>query len=390
MNGRKPALALVPDRFAHYRYPVFKLLSDEARNGVRVVIYADSREDFSRIKLVNEEYCNTNFQDGGILWKRIRSFYIRNICFWQTGLVKLSVSRDYEIIVYWGEAHRLSTWISAIVARVAGKKVAFWTHGIYGNEGFFKRKIRTWFYQLAHVLLVYGEHGKRQLSKAGLPANRLFVINNSLDVDAQLAVVRSFSEGKLAALRNRYCQKHERLLVFVGRLEESKRLDLLLHALSHMKSKGIAVRGLLIGDGTMKGQLQALTYELGVARDVIFYGECYEEEVVLPLLAVSDICVSPGEVGLTAMHALVCGTPVITHDDFSNQMPECEAIKVGESGGFFRRGDAEDLAEKLCACLSAIEKGEITSESCRKIIQNKYTPEFQRSVFYEAIRPLFS
>lgn len=390
MNGRKPALALVPDRFAHYRYPVFKLLSDEARNGVRVVIYADSREDVTRVKLVNEAYCNTNFQDGGILWKRIRSLYVRNICFWQTGLLKLSVSRDYRIIVYWGEAHRLSTWISAIIARMTGKKVVFWTHGIYGNEGFFKRKIRTWFYSLAHVLLVYGEHGKQQLSKAGLPANRLFVINNSLDVDAQLGVVRRFSEENLAALRNKYCQKYERLLVFVGRLEASKRLDLLLQALSHMKSMGFAVKALLIGDGAMKEQLQALTHEQGLAQHVIFYGECYEEEVVLPLLAASDICVSPGEVGLTAMHALVCGTPVITHDDFSNQMPECEAIKLGESGGFFRRGSAEDLAEKICACLSAIEKGEITSESCRRIIQHKYTPEFQRSVFFEAIGPLLS
>lgn len=50
----------------------------------------------------------------------------------------------------------------------------------------------------------------------------------------------------------------------------------------------------------------------------------------------ADLCVSPGNVGLTAMHSLVFGCPVITHNCFEWQMPEFEAIQPGITGDFLR------------------------------------------------------
>ncbi|BBM03888.1 glycosyltransferase [Microbulbifer sp. GL-2] len=289
-----------------------------------------------------------------------------------------------------GEAHRISTWISAIIARVAGKKIVFWTHGIYGNEGYFKRKFRVNFYRLANVLFLYGKHGVKQLTAAGIPKNKLFVINNSLDVQGQLQTIRKFQVEDLKLLRKSLCKDGDKLVVFVGRLEKAKRLDLLLNAVFILKNKSLKIKVVLIGNGNAFRELYDLANKLGILNAVIFYGSCYDDSVVLPILTVSDICVSPGEVGLTAMHSLICGTPVITHDDFSNQMPEFEAIKAGRSGVFFRKGCAEDLAAKISFCLDSVDKGEINEESCREVIKDEYTPEFQRSVFIEAVMPLFS
>lgn len=388
MINRAGDIALVPDRFALYRYPVFRLITQESPNGVAVVIFADPREDSSKVRLAPISYCNLDPEKGGIRWKSIRSYYFRNICFWQTGLQKLALDKKHKLIVYWGEAHRLSTWLSAILARLVGKKVVFWTHGIYGNEGRFKRKIRTLFYHLAHKVLLYGEHGKRQLELSSIPSERLHVINNSLNVKAQLRKIHSLDVATLNSVRRKICTEAEKLLIFVGRLEPQKNLDLLLEALAILRQKGRLVKVLLIGSGSERDSLTRKTSDLGLEGSVIFYGECYEDDVVIPLLAASDICVSPGEVGLTAMHALVCGTPVISHDDFPNQMPEFEAILPGKSGGFFRRGDAVDLANKISICFSEIESGDITAEKCREQIVSNYTPEFQTSVFYQAVEPL--
>ena len=44
--------------------------------------------------------------------------------------------------------------------------------------------------------------------------------------------------------------------------------------------------------------------------------------------------VSPGNVGLTAIHSLSYGTPVLTHNNFNNQMPEVESIQPGFNGYF--------------------------------------------------------
>lgn len=388
MRRKCSSIALVPDRFALYRYPVFKLISQGGQNGHRVVIYADTKEDPSKIKLVDIEYCNADLDAGGVIWRGIRSIYLGRVCFWQTGLLKLATSRACDVVVYWGEAHRLSTWFSVLLAKVFGKRVVFWTHGLYGKEGRLKRNIRVWFYGLADTLLLYGGHGKRRLELAGFSSERMFVINNSLNVDGQVAAIDGIKPEELEELRRNLCTKSERLLVFVGRLEPQKRLDLLFQSVAILARRGIKLKVLLIGDGSSRKELEKLSNVLGISDRVIFHGECYKEEVVLPLLAVSDVCVSPGEVGLTAMHSLVCGTPVVTHDDMANQMPEVEAIKPGRSGAFFERDNVDDLADAIYKCLSEVASGQMNRRSCREIIEKYYTPEYQCSVFYRAINGL--
>ena len=67
------------------------------------------------------------------------------------------------------------------------------------------------------------------------------------------------------------------------------------------------------------------------------YGETFDEAEISKLLNHADLCVSPGNVGLTAMHALAYGVPVATHNDFKNQMPEFEAITPGKTGFSLRK-----------------------------------------------------
>ena len=50
---------------------------------------------------------------------------------------------------------------------------------------------------------------------------------------------------------------------------------------------------------------------------------------------------------LTSIHALTYGTPVATHSDFQNQMPEAAAIIDNINGFFFKRDDEYDLAKKI-------------------------------------------
>lgn len=59
------------------------------------------------------------------------------------------------------------------------------------------------------------------------------------------------------------------------------------------------------------------------------------------------MCVCPAAVGLTAIHALSYGCPVISNDNVETQMPEFESIVEGETGSLFKENDIEDLVEKL-------------------------------------------
>ena len=58
----------------------------------------------------------------------------------------------------------------------------------------------------------------------------------------------------------------------------------------------------------------------------------------------SNLTVSPGRMDLRNTEFLAYGTPVITHANFDQQVPEVEAIIPGENGDFFRQDDYIDLA----------------------------------------------
>jgi glycosyltransferase involved in cell wall biosynthesis len=98
--------------------------------------------------------------------------------------------------------------------------------------------------------------------------------------------------------------------------------------------------------------------------------------------------VSPGKVGLTAIHALAYGTPVITHANFDVQRPEFEAILPGQTGDFFPEGDVDELAQVLTRWLDT-PRSEDERRSAVASIEANYTPKRQVELIEAALSRLF-
>jgi glycosyltransferase involved in cell wall biosynthesis len=109
-----------------------------------------------------------------------------------------------------------------------------------------------------------------------------------------------------------------------------------------------------------------------------------------PLISLADICVAPGEVGLTAMHSLVYGTPVITHNNYLFQMPEYEAIIEGKTGSLYEYGSNDSLIEKIKQWLENGTDREVIRENCYKIIYDYYNPKKQVEFINNAVMDKFS
>lgn len=99
----------------------------------------------------------------------------------------------------------------------------------------------------------------------------------------------------------------------------------------------------------------------------------------------SDLCVAPGEIGLTCMHALAYGIPVVTHDNPDFQMPEWEAIQPGITGELFRYGDVQDLARVIADWFKLGKSRKQLSVDCRTIIDRCYNPSYQAMVINGAV-----
>lgn len=300
--------------------------------------------------------------------------------YWQKEALSLLKS-DYTDIITPAEPFCLSSWLLILLAKKHHKNVYAWTHGAYGNEDGLKRMIIRWKIKHLKGCFLYGEYAKDLLVKWGVPKSKLHVVYNSLNYDEQLPMRNELvpSDFYQQHFKNDYCN-----LVFIGRLTVVKKLDQVLKAVAQLKDKGLALNVTFIGDGTEKMELMTLARQLNL-ENVWFYGACYDERQIAQFLYNADLCVSPGNVGLTAMHAMSFGCPVISHNNYPMQMPEFEAIEEGRTGGFFQEDDVKGLADAINNWIKSNSDRETVRQACYKVIDEKYNPHIQLEILKKAI-----
>lgn len=310
---------------------------------------------------------------------------LRAPLYWQRGVVSQLWKQDEATFFVLGDLFCLSTWTMAILRKLFFRKKRFyyWSHGWYGKEGSLKRIIKKIFFKLADGTFLYGNYAKELMLKEGFKDSELFVIHNSLDYDRQLPIRQSLQP---TPIYKKHFGNERPTLIFIGRLTEVKRLDLLLQALAILKEKGQLYNLVLVGDGVERSNLQAQAERDQLSEQVWFYGPCYDERANAELIYNADLCVSPGNVGLTAIHTMMFGTPVITHDCFKYQMPEFEAIHKGTTGDFFTYGSAESIAETITNWFSKHQADrESVRQACFNEIDQSWTPAFQLNVIQSRI-----
>ena len=148
------------------------------------------------------------------------------------------------------------------------------------------------------------------------------------------------------------------------------------------------VNCVLIGEGPAQDELMSLMQEKQLSDRIWFYGACYDEDEISQLINHSDLCVSPGNIGLTAIHSLTYGSPIITGDDFSHQGPEFEVIQPGVTGNFYKQNDVEDLAKTIHEWLTNVPDRETLRQTCYKVIDEKWNPHYQIEVIKNILNNL--
>lgn len=304
---------------------------------------------------------------------------------WQRGIVRLLFKKEYNTFLMLAESRNLTIYLFLFLLRFfPNKRVYLWTHGLYGKENSFEEKLKLWIYSHASGVFLYGNYSKRLLLEKGFPERKLFVIHNSLFYERQKAIRDSIRPSDIYF---RHFGNNNPVLIFIGRLTEVKRLDMVIDAVALLKQKGQNYNIIFVGDGVMRPDLERMVVEKGLINDVWFYGACYEEQTNAELIYNADLCVAPGNVGLTAMHTMVFGCPVITHNDFKWQMPEFEAIIKGVTGDFFKYGDTESLAETINDWFVLKQnKREEVRQNCFKEIDTNWNPKFQMEILKKYLK----
>lgn len=68
-----------------------------------------------------------------------------SVLVWQSCVIKKCLNNKIDTAIFLGEFQVISTWVAMMICKIRGIQVVYWTHGIYGNESFLKKKIELHF-----------------------------------------------------------------------------------------------------------------------------------------------------------------------------------------------------------------------------------------------------
>lgn len=370
-------ILVIYHHFPHYREPILRYLTSS--DLYKYTLYGD-HSDFQGIKVYKG--------DGNqLVVNELRFSYFKGIWF-LSGYLKPVVFGRYDLILMHGHISMPAAWIALVVSKIRRKKLVFWAHGWLKVDSFLKNFLKKLLYGFSDAVMTYGWRAPDLARKSGYLSSNIYPIGNSLDWCASKLLLNDFNKKLFDDLvLCRFERKHDRIIVCSARLTQLCRFDLLLDAVSILKAEGSDLGVVLIGDGPDKDNL--IKHAQRDCLDVVFFGACYDYDTVGLITYFSDLTVSPGKVGLTAIQSMMFGTPVITHNDFDRQMPEFEAIVPGHTGDFFDYGSSSDLASKIkCWFSSHVDRDEIRV-NCFSEVEAKWNPVSQgarmESVFSELL-----
>ena len=312
--------------------------------------------------------------------------HITNISFgrhliWQRGVLNILFSNDYDTAILMGDMKVLSNWIGILLCKFRKKKVALWTHGIYGNERRLKHFIRRLFLSTADIVFLYEKRAKDILIGYGFPERKLQVVFNSINLKEQTQVYNSIDFVK-SNLENDCFN-----LLFFGRLTKQKKVDLAINAIIALNKKNKRYKLKIVGDGPEKDYLNEIVQKSGSDEYIIFEHAKYSEFEIGEMFKGSDLLVSPGNVGLNAVHSICYGTPVLTHNNFSNQMPEHELIIDKFNGLFHNENDITSIKKKIDEWFLNFHNKH-SREEIRKTALVNYNPQKQVQIFESVLNDI--
>jgi D-inositol-3-phosphate glycosyltransferase len=162
----------------------------------------------------------------------------------------------------------------------------------------------------------------------------------------------------------------DRILLFVGRIEPLKGVDILLGAAAQIESASDCFVIVIGGDSTARNEvahLRSLAVQLGIAERVMFLGPVDHER--LPMFySAADVCVVPSfyeSFGLVALEAMACGTPVVA----SRVGGLTGTVRDGETGYLIPWRCPEPFAERIELLLGNEELRSAFGRSAREAVE---------------------
>jgi glycosyltransferase involved in cell wall biosynthesis len=250
---------------------------------------------------------------------------------YETALVGLAVARRLGVpFIYEVRSFLEQTWTSDIARSETG-------------EYYERRRSQEIRCMLeADLVLTIAEQMRDEISARGVPAEKIHVVPNVVDVD------RFAPRAADPVLRRSLGFEGRPVLGYISNLGPREGIEHLIRAVAVLRQSGVDAGGLVVGDGPARESLQELVTELGLRGHVVLTGhvdnariEDYYAQIDLFVVPRIDERASRLVTPLKPLEAMAMERPVIAAD-----LPALrELVAPGQRGEVFPPADADALAK---------------------------------------------
>ncbi len=219
-----------------------------------------------------------------------------------------------------------------------GRPVHYWRRGL-------KKLFYPLLFRLPSRFLPGGTRQACYLARFGVKRERMTVAQMTVDVCAIRRFCAKDREAVRSAARARWgMSAEERIVLYVGRLEVYKGVQVLLSAFARAVDEEDHLRLAIAGDGSLRPRIEALAADADCR--IIYLGRLSGDDVLRAYLA-ADLLVLPSlseSWGLAINEAMACSLPVIVSDQVG-----CadDLVRHGETGLVVGAGRETELTEAI-------------------------------------------
>ncbi len=300
---------------------------------------------------------------------------------WQSGLAPWLESCQPEALIIEANPRYLSSRLAVHWMHARKRPVLGWGLGAppltnIPKPGKFWSKFRAWerssFLHSLDGWIAYSQRGAAEYCRLGLPADRVFVAYNA----AERCPTRP-PPTRPNYWDQDFPKNGKPRVLFVGRLQSRKRIDLLLRACATLPVE-MKPSLQIVGDGPARSDLEQLAQSVYPSAE--FVGARHGSDLE-PYYAMADLFVLPGTGGLAIQQAMTFALPVIVAQGDGTQ----EDLVRPDNGWLVAPSDFSSLSKTLQFALADVGRLRRMGLESYRIVSQEINLEKMVEVFLSAV-----
>lgn len=342
---------LVSNKLYKYRAQVYsdfiKLFSEKGYD-FKVVIAVDSNEERFGLPSKNIHFVGSSF-------KRLKSYlYKEKPC----------------VIINFLHPTDKSIWYVYFYAFFNKVPNIYWNHGVNLQDP--NNKIKLFVYRILHKLsdaiILYSKNELRFIVKSH--HKKTFVANNTINFKNIPKINSSIKQLKL-----KHRIKFKKNVLFVGRIQKRKRLDVIIKIFKREDFKNFGL--LIVGPGFTKKYRDLV----GNSNNIFYLGAIYDNLRINEIFKLSDLFCIPGTNGLGVNQAMFWGLPCLALG--VKHSPEIIYVEQNKTGFILK--DEDQLADCMKLILNDEELLKEFGNNALKKIKKEASIELMFKGFLDAV-----